>query len=231
MSICNHEEADTRIEFQIFWQVTCMILVFCTGGRFSNVLCFFLQKSSLRASFALSQPVKAWNAVREWDLSLPPFQDSYAPCQYRLFLLHGWIHSTEAFFHVVGAFYCRLRTSFFTWSLQQTFWLLLIGNNFMSTLCENLGRYKTRSLPAFNAFTGCDSTSSFFDKEVHMGSLEFISRGDWPSDCSQPIWSGWFWIPRSISLSSCSSLESVNEARKELFCKRNKTLENLPQLL
>ena len=33
-----------------------------------------------------------------------------------------------------------------------------------NTLSENLGRDKSRSLPPFHAFTGCDSTSSFFGK-------------------------------------------------------------------
>lgn len=42
------------------------------------------------------------------------------------------------------------------------------GKNFryyhINTVCGNLGRDKSRSLPAFHAFTGCDTTSSFFGK-------------------------------------------------------------------
>ena len=37
-------------------------------------------------------------------------------------------------------------------------------NNHINTICHNLGKTKCEALPAFHAFTGCDSTSQFKGK-------------------------------------------------------------------
>ncbi len=103
-----------------------------------------------------------------------------------------------------------------------------------------LGKDKSCSLPPFHAFTGCDSTSFFFGKT------------------KKSAWDAWNYYPDVIkafhhivenpfdivTLKSThfktlerftvvlydkfSTLQSVNEAHKELFCKKNKSLENLP---
>ncbi len=110
----------------------------------------------------------------------------------------------------------------------------------INTLCEMLGKDKSCSLPPFQAFTGCDSTSFFFGKT------------------KKSAWDAWNYYPDVIkafhhivenpfdivTLKSThfktlerftvvlydkfSTLQSVNEAHKELFCKKNKSLENLP---
>ena len=47
------------------------------------------------------------------------------------------------------------------------------GKNFcyysINTISETLGRLKSRCLPPFHAFTGCDTTSSFFGKPRSRG--------------------------------------------------------------
>ena len=47
------------------------------------------------------------------------------------------------------------------------------GKNFyyysINSICETLGRLKSCCLPPFHAFTGCDTTSSFFGKTKKSG--------------------------------------------------------------
>ena len=104
----------------------------------------------------------------------------------------------------------------------------------------NLVVERSWALPPFHAFTGCDTTSSFFGMS------------------KKSAWQAWNAYPEAtkafiyfaqhpyepISLSSehylilkrftvvlyykSSCLAAVNEARRELFCKKNKSLENIP---
>lgn len=104
------------------------------------------------------------------------------------------------------------------------------GKHFsINTICGHLGRLKSHCLPPFHAFTGCDTTSSFF------GNLHG------PLGIHTQMWALLFstWLKmlmvKSISLHhffhslrDYKSLGSVNEARLDLFCKRNRSLENLP---
>jgi len=110
----------------------------------------------------------------------------------------------------------------------------------INSLSENLGKDKSRCLPAFHAFTGCDSTSSFFGKtkksaweawnsfpEVNGAFLHIVRN---PFD-SVLLESSHFQVLERFTVilyDRTSVLQSVNEARKDLFCKRNKSLENLP---
>ena len=110
----------------------------------------------------------------------------------------------------------------------------------INTICANLGVERSWALPPFHAFTGCDTTSSFFGRSKKYA------------------WQAWSAYPEAteafvhiaqhpyepISLSSehfltlerftvvlyhiSSSLTTVNEARRELFCKKSKSLENIP---
>ena len=110
----------------------------------------------------------------------------------------------------------------------------------INTVCGNLGRDKSRSLPAFHAFTGCDTNSSFFGKTkksaweawnsfpgVNEAFLHIVQNPFEFVDSESPH----FKVLEHFTVilyDRTSSLELVNEARKELFCKRNRTLENLP---
>ena len=96
------------------------------------------------------------------------------------------------------------------------------------------------SLPGFHAFTGCDTTSSFFGRskksawaawlsypEVTEAFLYLVKHPYELIDATSPHF---LTLERFtvILYHKGSTLLSVNEARRHLFCKKNKTLENLP---
>ena len=118
------------------------------------------------------------------------------------------------------------------------------GKNFcyyhINTMYANLGKDKSRCLPVFHAFTGCDSTSSFFGKtkksiwaawncfpQMSDAFLLIANNPFYQVDLESP----YFQLLEHFTVivyDKTSGLKSVNEARKELFCKRNKSLEKLP---
>ncbi len=115
------------------------------------------------------------------------------------------------------------------------------GKNFMyihiNAICSSLRRNKSMALPIFHCFTGCDTTSSFFGKG---------KKTAWETWKSYPevteaflYMAGHPHIPITVEAQNfqllerfsvilydkTSSLESVNEARRELFCQKNKPME------
>ncbi len=110
----------------------------------------------------------------------------------------------------------------------------------INAIYDYLGRAKSLALPVFHSFTGCDTTSSFFGKgkrsaweawlcyqdvtyafthmalhpytdvEVHSQDFQLLER---------------FTV---VLYDKASDLEHVDEARKELFCQKGKTMETLP---
>lgn len=110
----------------------------------------------------------------------------------------------------------------------------------INTICTNLGRERSRCLPPFHAFTGCDTTSSFFGRtkktawatwnaypEVNEAFVFMLENRFTQVDIKSPFF---LLLERFTILlyDKTSVLESVNEARLDLFCKRNKSLEHLP---
>ena len=110
----------------------------------------------------------------------------------------------------------------------------------INTICEQLGKDKSVSLPGFHAFTGCNTTSSFFGRskksawaawlsypEVTEAFLYLVKHPYELIDATSPHF---LTLERFtvILYHKGSTLLSVNEARRHLFCKKNKTLENLP---
>ena len=109
----------------------------------------------------------------------------------------------------------------------------------INTIFANLGLEKSQALPPFHAFTGCDTTSSFFGKskksawlawdsypEATRAFLHIAQHPYEPIDLS----SQHFLILERFTVvlyHKSSSLSSVNEARREMFCKKNKLLENI----
>ena len=110
----------------------------------------------------------------------------------------------------------------------------------INTICEHLGREKCRSLPPFHAFTGCDTTSSFFGKSkksawaswnsYSKATEAFLYITEHPYEPFDLTSSHFLTLERFtvILYHKVSTLLSVNEARRVLFCKKNKSLENLP---
>ena len=110
----------------------------------------------------------------------------------------------------------------------------------INAMCNVLGREKSVALPIFHAFTGCDTTSAFFSKG---------KKSAWEAWKSFPEVTGAFLYVAShphipitthcehfkllerfcvILYDKTSSLQSVDEARKELFCQKNRTMELIP---
>ncbi len=110
----------------------------------------------------------------------------------------------------------------------------------INTICAHLGEVKSRCLPPFHAFTGCDTTSTFFGKtkrsawntwnafsHVNAAFLHMVENafGDVSASCE------FFSLLERFTVllyDKSSVLKSVNEARLELFCKKNRSMENLP---
>ena len=110
----------------------------------------------------------------------------------------------------------------------------------INTICAHLGKLKSRCLPPFHAVTGCDTTSSFFGKTKKSVwntwsaypdvSTAFLHMAENPYDEVNLTSSFFLLLERFTVLlyDKSSALGSVNEARLDLFCKKNTSLENLP---
>jgi len=118
------------------------------------------------------------------------------------------------------------------------------GKNFaywhINTIYFNLGQDKCIGLPLFHSFTGCDTTSSFFRKGKKMALEVWNSFPEITSVFSkvtlQPFEDfnadslNFRMLERYTILlyNKSSTLESVDEARMELFCRENRLMENIP---
>ena len=103
--------------------------------------------------------------------------------------------------------------------------IILIGEfHFMRAILGLLASIN----PVFHAFTG--HLPSLERKEIAMGSLDFLSRAFLhivrnPFDSDRILSFASF---GTFYCNGTSFLQSVNDTRKDLFCKRNESLENLP---
>lgn len=124
-------------------------------------------------------------------------------------------------------------------------WIVLgVGKDYcyykINNIWEKLGESKSRSLPAFHAFSGCDTTSCFFRKgkksawkawKCYPEATEaFLSIAEKPFDELNAETFQFRHLERLtvVMYDSTSTLSSVNEARRELFSKKGKSLENIP---
>ena len=106
--------------------------------------------------------------------------------------------------------------------------------------CNALGKCKSMSLPIFHCFTGCNTTSAFLEKgkksaweawnlypEVTQAFVHMSTHPHTP--LSVESWIFQFLERFTVVLyDKTSSLESVNEVRRELLCQKNRTMENIP---
>ena len=110
----------------------------------------------------------------------------------------------------------------------------------INSICASLGREQSCCLIPFHAFTGCDSTSSFFGRtkktawaiwniypEINEAFKHMLENIYTEVDTTTPFFR---LLERFTVLlyDKTSVLQSVNEARLELFSKKNKSLEYLP---
>lgn len=120
-----------------------------------------------------------------------------------------------------------------------------MGKNYrylsINRISEALGEAKSRALPLFHAFSGCDTTSQFNGKgkisawqawshceEVVTSSLEYLSSHPFEKISTSSMQ---FKSLERLTIAlydKSSSLLSVNELRMELFCKKNRQIDHLP---
>eukprot|EP00745_Piridium_sociabile_P012394 TRINITY_DN190_c0_g1_i6.p1 TRINITY_DN190_c0_g1~~TRINITY_DN190_c0_g1_i6.p1 ORF type:complete len:743 (+),score=169.21 TRINITY_DN190_c0_g1_i6:247-2475(+) len=118
------------------------------------------------------------------------------------------------------------------------------GKNFMyldiNAICHALGKDRSTALPIFHSFTGCDTTSAFFGKgkksaweawnayvEVTEAFNNFMNHPYMTVtvNCKQFQLLERFTV---IIYNKTSNLDSVNEARRELFSQKNRPMEKIP---
>ena len=119
-----------------------------------------------------------------------------------------------------------------------------MGKNYrfyhINAICEMLGEQRSRALPVFHTFSGCDTTSAFNGKgkksawqawQAYEDVTETFAylvghpfeRLNLDSDSFQKIERF-----TAILYDKTSPLSYVNETRKELFCVKNWAIEKLP---
>ena len=110
----------------------------------------------------------------------------------------------------------------------------------MNAITRSLGEEKSLAMPYFHSFTGCDTTSSFFRKGKKTAWEAWKSYPDVTTAFATIALDPFLDFNRQSQIfgllqrftvvlySKCSTLEHVDELRKELFCRDNKLMENLP---
>ena len=110
----------------------------------------------------------------------------------------------------------------------------------INDIFESLGESRSKSLPVFHAYSGCDTTSSFNGKakksawqawqsfEEVTKTLEFLA--DHPFQQLELNDEPFKKLERLtvVLYDKTSALNSVNEARKKLFCEDNRAMDKLP---
>lgn len=107
-------------------------------------------------------------------------------------------------------------------------------------ICNELGEDKSRALPVFHCFTGSDTTSCFFGKGKRSAwktwksypdaTSAFLYMGDNPF---HPVDGTSHYVKclerfTVLLYDVTSNHDGVNEARRELFSKKSRELQNIP---
>ena len=110
----------------------------------------------------------------------------------------------------------------------------------INSICTVLGKDKSLSLPVFHSFIGCDTTSGFFGKgkkiaweawkcnpQLTTAFADIAMHPFQPLDEDSVVF---YLLERFVAImyNKTSNLEHVDQARLELFCQRNRGMENLP---
>lgn len=120
-----------------------------------------------------------------------------------------------------------------------------MGRNYkflsINKVCKSLGEQKSRGLPVFHAFSGCDTTSAFNGKgkrsawqawsicnELVTPSFAFFSAHPFHQlEIDSPHFHN---LERLavVMYDKSSPVAFINEARMDLFCKHKRAIEHLP---
>ena len=118
------------------------------------------------------------------------------------------------------------------------------GKNFTyihnNDVCNDLGNEKSMALPVYHSFTGCDTTSAFLGKGKKSAweawkcypevTLAFLYMASHPH-IQIIVESQHFQLLECFTVilyDKASNHKFVNEARRELLCQKNKTMETIP---
>ncbi|CAJ1084188.1 Sodium/potassium-transporting ATPase subunit alpha [Xyrichtys novacula] len=118
-----------------------------------------------------------------------------------------------------------------------------MGKNFqeicINTISQKIGKSISLALPAFHAFTGCDTTSQFRGKGKKSAwaawksfpevTNAFIAMAAEPHQLSQE--SKTFALLERytcVLYDKTTNIENVNDLRKDLFAKKSLSMENIP---
>jgi len=120
------------------------------------------------------------------------------------------------------------------------------GKNFtyhnINVMYEKLGRDKALALPVFHSFTGCDTKSAFLGRGKKSAWEAWNAYPEVTPACTYTALHPYtqlvtddehFTLLERFSIilyDKTSDAENVNEARKELFYKKSRTMENFLQL-
>lgn len=110
----------------------------------------------------------------------------------------------------------------------------------VNRVCASLGETKAACLPVFHALSGCDTTSAFVGKGKHSAwqawqmynevTSTLASLAENPFQHLDVDSEHFQRIERMtvIMYDKTCPHDSINEARKELFCKHNRAMDKLP---
>ena len=110
----------------------------------------------------------------------------------------------------------------------------------INAICASLGEPKSRALPVFHSFSGCDTTSAFKGKskksiweawQVFQDVTDtFVYLATHPFQLLKTDSEHFKKLERLtvVIYDKSSPFNSINQLRKELFCQKNRTMEKLP---
>ena len=110
----------------------------------------------------------------------------------------------------------------------------------INSIFHFLGESKSLALPVFHSFTGCDTTSVFFGKGKKMAWETWKCYPDVKEAFTHIALNPYIQLDNAswyfqmlehfaiVLYNKTNELENIDEARMELFCRGNKTMEKIP---
>ncbi|KAG1709760.1 Multiple drug resistance-associated protein-like transporter 1 [Nymphon striatum] len=118
------------------------------------------------------------------------------------------------------------------------------GKNFtyysVNAICCAIGRERSIALPLFHSFTGCDITSCFHGRGKRMAwqawnsypevtqAFTYMAMNSYANATKDDVCFKLLERFVVVLYDKTSNLDSVDEARKELFCQKGRSMENIP---
>ncbi|KAG1675721.1 Monocarboxylate transporter 12 [Nymphon striatum] len=110
----------------------------------------------------------------------------------------------------------------------------------VNAICCAIGRERSIALPLFHSFTGCDITSCFHGRGKRMAwqawnsypevtqAFSYMAMNSYANATKDDVYFKLLERFVVVLYDKTSSLDSVDEDRKELFCQKCRSMENIP---